>query len=81
MGGSAGPGVLRVGAARIALPDVMLRSGMDDPPAMIGQDVLRGTVVAVGPDQSTPVLWQVATLESQGDGGAPRRPAEPPGSV
>jgi hypothetical protein len=32
---------------------------MADPSAMIGQDVLRGTVVAVGPDPSTPVFWQV----------------------
>ena len=40
---------------------------------MIGQDVLRGTVVAVGPDPSTPVLWQVATLESApGDAPADR---------
>jgi len=37
----------------------MLRTGMDDPPAMIGQDVLWGSVVAVGPDPSTPVFWQV----------------------
>ncbi len=37
----------------------MLRSGMGDPPAMIGQDLLRGTVLALGPDPSTPVLWQL----------------------
>jgi len=77
MGGSAGPGVLRVGDVRIALPELMLRSGMEEPPAMIGQDVLRGTVFAVGPDQSTPVLWQVATLESGGADKAPGKPAEP----
>ena len=35
---------------------------LDDPPAMLGQDALRGTVVAVGPDPATPVLWQVAQL-------------------
>jgi hypothetical protein len=36
---------------------------LDDPPAMLGQDVLRGTVVAVAPARSRPVLWQVATLD------------------
>jgi hypothetical protein len=81
MGGSAGPGVLRLGAVRIAVANVMLRSGMDDPPAMIGQDVLRGTVIAVGPDQSTSVLWQVATLESAVPDEAPGTSAEPSPTV
>jgi hypothetical protein len=40
----------------------MLRAGMAHPPAMLGQDVIRGTVVAVGPDPATPVLWQVGAL-------------------
>ena len=40
----------------------MLRAGMADPPAMIGQDALRGTVLGVAPETSRPVLWQVLTL-------------------
>jgi hypothetical protein len=62
MGARAGRAVLRLGEHRVALPSVMLRPGMADPPAMLGQDVLRRTVLAVGPDTSTPVLWQVAEL-------------------
>jgi hypothetical protein len=65
MGARAGSGVLRLGDHRVALSSVILRSGMVDPPAMLGQDVLRGTVVAVGPDAATPVLWQVAELGSE----------------
>jgi hypothetical protein len=41
-------------------PLILDRTG--DPPAMIGQDLLRGTVVAVGPDASTPVFWQVVAV-------------------
>jgi hypothetical protein len=59
MGAPAGPQVLRLGEHRVGIPALMLRSGMGDPPAMIGQDVLRGTVVALGRDPSTPVFWQV----------------------
>jgi hypothetical protein len=62
LGAEAGSQVLSLGGARVALPSLKLRSGMDDPPAMLGQDVIRGTVVAVGPDPATPLLWQVAQL-------------------
>jgi hypothetical protein len=62
LGASAGNQVLRIGGGRVALPSVMLRAGMVDPAGMLGQDVLRGTVVVVGPDSTTPVLWQVAEL-------------------
>jgi hypothetical protein len=65
MGARAGIGVLRLGNHRVALPSVMLRPSMTDPPAMLGQDVLRGTVVAVGPDPATPILWQVAELDEE----------------
>jgi hypothetical protein len=65
MGARGGSGVLRLGDHRVALRSVMLRSGMVDPPAMLGQDVLRGSVVAVGPDSGTPVLWQVAELDAE----------------
>ena len=62
LGAEPGSQVLALGGARIALPSLKLRTGMDDLPAMLGQDVIRGTVVAVGPDPATPVLWQVAVL-------------------
>ena len=65
MGSTAGPQVLRIGELgehRVPVASLMLREGMGDPPAMIGQDVLRGTVVAVGPDPSTPVFWQVGDV-------------------
>ena len=65
MGGRAGHQVLRFGGRSLEVAELMVRSGIGDPPAMIGQDVLRGSVVAVGPDPSTPVLWQVDTLESK----------------
>ena len=65
LGARAGSAVLRLGKHRVALPSVLLRAGMDDPPAMLGQDVLRGTVVAVGPDPATPVLWQVGELDAE----------------
>jgi len=66
LAGTAGPQVLQVAGMRVALPSVMLRPEMGDPPAMLGQDVLRGSVLAVGPDPAGPVLWQVATLGDAG---------------
>jgi len=62
LGAPAGRQVLRLGEHRVGVPALMLRAGMADPPAMIGQDVLRGTVVAIGPDASTPVFWQVEVV-------------------
>ncbi|HTK45088.1 MAG TPA: hypothetical protein VL749_07040 [Patescibacteria group bacterium] len=62
MGAGAGSQVLVLGDRRVAIPHLMLRAGMADPPAMIGQDVLRGTILAVAPDTSRPILWQVSTL-------------------
>jgi len=59
MGGRAGRQVLAIEGRRVQVGELMLRSDMGDPPAMIGQDLLRGTAVAVGPDPSTPVFWQV----------------------
>lgn len=59
MGGRAGSQVLEIGGERLEVAELMLRAGMGDPPAMVGQDLLRGTVLAVGPDAASPVLWQV----------------------
>ena len=72
LGAEAGSQVLALGGARIALPSLKLRTGMDDPPAMLGQDVIRGTVVALASDPATPVLWQVAQL---GEDASERSPA------
>ena len=63
MGARAGRQALAVGGRHVPVEDLMLRTGIGDPPAMIGQDVLRGTVVAVAPDAGRPVLWQVARLD------------------
>lgn len=63
LGSPAGPQVLRLATGRVALDAVMLRSEMGEPPAMLGQDVLRGTVLAVGPQRGSPVLWQVAAVD------------------
>jgi hypothetical protein len=62
LGADAGRQVLALAGARVALPALKLRAGMADPAAMIGQDVIRGTIVAIGPDPATPVLWQVEEL-------------------
>jgi hypothetical protein len=62
LGAEAGRQVLALGGVRVAVPSLKLRTGMADPPAMLGQDIIRGTVVAVGPDPTTPVLWQVAPI-------------------
>jgi hypothetical protein len=75
LGAPGGAQVLRVGERRIALASVILRRDMGDPPAMLGQDVLRGTVLAVGPDPGTVVLWQVPTSVDAMPRGA--RPAPP----
>jgi hypothetical protein len=62
MAAAAGRRVLSIAGARIEVPSLMLRAGMADPPAMIGQDVLRGSVVALGPDSGTPIFWQVEAV-------------------
>jgi hypothetical protein len=62
-GASAGPQVLRIAGRQVRLPSVLLRPEMGDPAAMLGQDVLRGTVVAIGPGPDGEVLWQVAALD------------------
>jgi hypothetical protein len=71
MGATAGPQIVRLGTRGIAVPSLMLRSGMGDPPAMLGQDVLRGAVLAVGPDPATPVFLQVETVRSDVVEGSP----------
>jgi hypothetical protein len=68
MGGRAGNQVLEVGGHTVEVAELMLRSGIGDPPAMIGQDLLRGSVIAVGPDPSSLVLWQVRELDAEVSG-------------
>ena len=60
MGRRVGPRALRVGGnpgARVAIDDLVVRDGMEDPPAMVGSDVLRGTVVVVAADTGCDVRW------------------------
>jgi len=54
MGSRTGGQVARLGQRRIALASILLRAEMGEPPGMLGQDVLRGSVLAVGPDPATP---------------------------
>jgi len=60
MGQHVGPRTLRVGGdagVRIPIMDLVVRDGMEDPPAMVGSDVLRGTVVVVAADTTRDVRW------------------------
>jgi hypothetical protein len=58
-GGLVGPQTLVVGGRSLPVPDLAVREGMDDPQAIIGMDVIAGTVVAACADVSRPVLWLV----------------------
>jgi hypothetical protein len=60
MGRRVGPRTLRVGGkdgARIPIHDLVVRDEMEDPPAMVGSDILRGTVVVVAADNGRDVRW------------------------
>ncbi len=57
-GASAGAQTLVVQGHRLAVPALHVRDAMPDP-AIIGMDVLRGTVVACAADLARPVFWQV----------------------
>jgi hypothetical protein len=58
-GGSAGSRTLVVGGYRLPVPALQVRDETPDPPALIGMDVLRGTVVACAADLTRSVLWQI----------------------
>jgi hypothetical protein len=54
-----GDQVLVVAGARIPLPSLAVRPEIGYPPAMIGMDVLRGTVLALDADPAGTVTWQL----------------------
>ena len=58
-GGSVGSQVLVIDGRRVTVPNVHVREHMHEPQAIIGMDVLRGTVLTCSADQSRPVFWQV----------------------
>lgn len=59
----AGSGVeaqtLVVGEATVAIPRLIVRDAMDGQDALVGMNVLAGTVLAVRADRTQPVLWLV----------------------
>jgi hypothetical protein len=66
MGRRVGRRTLRVGGdhgAQIRIEDLVVRDGMEDPPAMVGSDVLRGTVVVVAADTSCDVRWLIPEVK------------------
>lgn len=52
---------LVVGDARLPVPRLVISATMADQPGLIGEDVLRGTVLVVSADRTRPVYWQVPT--------------------
>jgi aspartyl protease len=54
-----GPSVLAIGGVRIPIPDLAARDAMEGVQAMVGMDVLRGTVLACTADPTGRVIWQL----------------------
>jgi Aspartyl protease len=54
-----GPSVLAIGGVRIPIPDLAARDAMEGVQAMVGMDVLRGTVLACTADPIGRVIWQL----------------------
>jgi hypothetical protein len=59
VGALTGDRMLAVAGARIPLQSLAVRREMGYPPAMIGMDVLRGTVLALDADPAGRVTWQL----------------------
>ena len=57
MGWRVGARTLRVGGERIAVDDLLVRDGMGDPPGLVGEDVLRGTILVCAADVERDVRW------------------------
>ena len=58
-GGFVGPQTLIVGRARLAVPDLAIRQQMHDTDAIVGMDVLRGTILAAAADLTRPVFLAI----------------------
>ncbi len=54
-----GPATLAVGGHRIPVPDLAARVDMEGVQAMVGMDVLRGTVLACTANPTGRVIWQL----------------------
>ena len=59
VGSDVGERVLLVGDARIPVPRLVVRDEMDDPPGLVGQDVLRGTALICSADTDRGAVWLV----------------------
>lgn len=59
IGARAGEATLVVAGHALRVLSLALRSSMHDPQGLVGMDVLRGTILAVGADVGRPVLWQI----------------------
>ena len=59
VGSDVGERVLLVGGARIPVPRLVVRDEMDDPPGLVGQDVLRGTALICSADPDRGAVWLV----------------------
>ena len=59
MGWEAGPQTLVIGNHRLPVPSLAVRNNLDDPQAIIGMDVLAGTVIAAAADTSRPVFLRL----------------------
>jgi hypothetical protein len=59
VGARAGDQVLLVGGSRIAVSSLAVRREMGHPPALVGRDVLRGTILALDADRSGIVTRQL----------------------
>lgn len=51
--------MLRVGDLRLGVPSLLVRDRIDTMDGLIGMDVLRGTLLALGADRGRPVWWLV----------------------
>jgi hypothetical protein len=54
-----GPAVLAIGGIRIGIPNLAAREAIEGVQAMVGMDILRGTVLACTADRTGRVVWQV----------------------
>ena len=59
VGSDVGERVLLVGGARIPVARLVVRDEMDDPPGLVGQDVLRGTALICSADADRGAIWLV----------------------
>ena len=59
LGAKVGEATLVVAGHDLSVASLAVRAAMHEPRGLVGMDVLRGTVLAVGADVGRPVLWQI----------------------